>query len=123
MLLCNRLQNLFHCSKDEFVKLKEQYQEEIDELTEELKTEREKNVMVENKEELVKEICSVVTNLVQFETFDDSIAKEVLEQIIINSKSDLEVYLKGIPGKTFFLRIRVLFWILTTNRTSSFFSY
>ena len=89
-------------SKDEFVKLKEQYQQEIDRLLEELKLEREKNVMVENKEELIKEICSVVTRLVHFEEFDDSIAKEVLEQIVINSKSDIEVYLKGIPDKTFF---------------------
>lgn len=89
-------------SKDEFVKLKEQYQDEIDRLTEEIRSEREKNIVVENKDELIKEICSVVTRLVHFEVFDDSIAKEVLDKIIINSKSDIEIYLKGINNRKFF---------------------
>lgn len=89
-------------SKDEFVKLKEQYQDEIDRLTEEIKSEREKNTVIENKDELIKEICAVVSHLVHFEVFEDSIAKEVLDKIIINSKSDIEVYLKGIKDRKFF---------------------
>lgn len=89
-------------SKDEFLKLKEQYQQEIDQLLAELKSEREKNVVVENKEELIKKICSVVTRLISFEEFDDSIAKEVIDEVVINGKSDIEVYLKGIPDETFF---------------------
>ena len=78
-----------------------------------MKTEKEKNVAIEKKEELIKEICSVVNRLVKFETFDDSIAKEVLEQVVINNKSDLEVYLKGIPDKTFFFTDKST--ILDTN--------
>lgn len=89
-------------SKDEFIKLKEQYQDEIDRLTEEIRSEREKNIVVENKDELIKEICSVISRLVHFEVFDDSIAKEVLDKIIINSKSDIEIYLKGINNRKFF---------------------
>ncbi len=89
-------------SKDEFIKLKEQYQKEIDDLTEEIKTEKNRMVAVENKEELIKEICSVITRLVYFEEFDDSVAKEVLEQIVVNSKSDIEVYLKGFKDRKFF---------------------
>ncbi len=89
-------------TKDEFIKLKERYQDEIDRLTEEIKSEREKNIVVENKKELIKEICSVITRLVYFEEFDDSVAKEVLEQIVINSKSDIEVYLKGFKDRKFF---------------------
>ncbi len=94
-------------TKDEFMKLKEQYQEEIDKLTEEIKLEREKDIVIENKDELIKEICSVVTRLVHFEEFDDSVAKEVLDQIVINSKSDIEVYLKGIKDKKFFFTDKV----------------
>ncbi len=89
-------------TKDEFVKLKEQYQEEIDRLTEEIKQERDKNTVVENKDELIKEICAVVNKLVNFEEFDDSVAKEVLGQIVVNSKNDIEVYLKGIKDRKFF---------------------
>lgn len=89
-------------TKDEFIKLKEQYQEEIDKLNEEIKTERERNTVTENKDELIKDICSVVTRLVQFEEFDDSIAKEVLDQIVVNDKNDIEVYLKGVPDRKFF---------------------
>lgn len=89
-------------TKDEFIKLKEQYQKEIDELKEEIKAENEKRVAVENKDELIKEICSVITRLVHFEEFDDSVAKELLEQIVINSKSDIEVYLKGFKDRKFF---------------------
>ena len=89
-------------TKDEFIKLKEQYQEEIDKLIEEIKIEKEKNIVVENKDEVIKEICSVITRLVHFEEFDDSVAKELLERIIVNSKSDIEVYLKGFKDKKFF---------------------
>lgn len=89
-------------TKDEFIKLKEQYQEEIDKLVEEIKSEREKKVVIENNDGLIKEICSVITRLVYFEEFDDSVAKEVLEQIVINSKSDIEIYLKGFKDRTFF---------------------
>jgi len=71
-------------------------------LTEEIKSEREKNTVIENKDELIKEICAVVSRLVHFEVFEDSIAKEVLDKIIINSKSDIEVYLKGIKDRKFF---------------------
>lgn len=89
-------------SKDEFIKLKEQYQKKIDELKEEIKVEREKNIAVENKDETIKEICSVINRLVYFEKFDDSVAKEILDRIVINSKSDIVVYLKGIQDRKFF---------------------
>jgi len=89
-------------TKDEFLKLKEQYQEEIDKLAKEIKAEKEKDVVIENKDLLIQEICSVITRLVHFEEFDDSVAREVLDHIVIHSKSEIEVYLKGIKDRQFF---------------------
>lgn len=89
-------------SKDEFIKLKEQYRTEIDELKNKIKTEREKSVSIENKDDFINEICKTVKQLVSFETFNDSITKEILDKIIIHSKSDIDVYLKGFSGEHIF---------------------
>lgn len=90
-------------SEQDFQRLTEQYQNEIDKLNEEIKTEREKNIVLENKDEFIQQICKSVTRLVAFEEFNDSIAKEVLEQIIIHSKDNIEVYIKGLnEGNIFF---------------------
>ena len=89
-------------TQEDFNRLNEQYQNDIDRLNEEIKAEREKNVIIENKDGLIDEICDVVRRLVYFEEFNDSIAKEVLDQIIIHSKSNIEVYLKGCKDKHIF---------------------
>ena len=89
-------------TQEDFKRLNEQYQNAIDRLNEEIKTERAKNTIIENKDVLIDEICATVKRLVCFEEFNDSIAKEVLDQIIIHSKSNIEVYLKGIKDKVFF---------------------
>lgn len=89
-------------TKEEFVELKENYQKEIENLANEIKTEQEKNIVVENKDDFIKKICSVVENLVSFREYDDSIAKEVLDKIIIKDKYDIELYLKGFEEKGFF---------------------
>ncbi len=89
-------------TETDFQKMTEQYQSEIDKLNEEIKAEKEKSMMIENKAGFIEEVCQVITRLVSFEEFNDSIAKEVLEQIIVHSKSNIEVYLKGFPDRQFF---------------------
>ena len=89
---------------DEFKGLKEQYQNDIDRLNEEIKAEHEKNTAIENKDALIQNICAVINRLVYFEEYDDSIAKEVLQKIIINNNYDIELYLKGFEGKKFFYK-------------------
>ena len=89
-------------TKEDFQKLNEQYQIEIDKLNEQIKIEREKNTVIENKASLIDEISSVVRRLVYFEEFNDSIVREILEQIIVYDKSKIEVYLKGVADKRFF---------------------
>lgn len=92
-------------TENDFKCLTEQYQNKIEQLYDEMEAEREKNATIENKDDLIKQICETVTRLVHFEEFDDSIAKEVLEQIIIYDKSTIEVYLKGFnDDKNFFAK-------------------
>ena len=71
-------------------------------MNEEIKIEREKSIVIENKDGLIDEICTTVRQLVYFEEFDESITKEVLDKIIIHSKSDIEVYLKGFSREHIF---------------------
>lgn len=87
---------------EDFERLNTQYQERIDKLNEQIQIEREKDRAIENKDSLIDEICATVKQLVYFEKFNDSIAKEILDHIIIHSKSNIEVYLKGINDKAFF---------------------
>ena len=89
-------------SRDEFIKLKEQYQKEADKLESEIKAEREKTVAIENEDSFIDEICKTVKQLVSFEVFNDSIAKEILDKIVIHSKSNIEVYLKGFSSERIF---------------------
>ena len=89
-------------NRDEFIKLKEQYQKETDKLESEIKAEREKTVAIENEDSFIDEICKTVKQLVSFEVFNDSIAKEILDKIVIHSKSNIEVYLKGFSGEHIF---------------------
>ena len=89
-------------SEKDFTKLTEQYQFEIDRLNEELKTEQEKSLVIENKDALIEDICKTITRLVHYDEFDDSIAKEVLEQIKVYNKSNIEVYIKGFKDRSFF---------------------
>lgn len=89
-------------NRDEFIKLKEQYQKETDKLESEIKAEREKTVAIENEDSFIDEICKTVKQLVSFEVFNDSIAKEILDKIVIHSKSDIDVYLKGFSGEHIF---------------------
>ena len=89
-------------TETDFKRLSEQYQNEIDKLHNEINAEQEKAVAIENKDNLIKEICMTVNQLVYFEKFDDSVAKEVLEEIIVYSKSNIEVYLKGFKDRKFF---------------------
>ena len=89
-------------SRTSFIKLKEQYQKETDKLESEIKAEREKTVAIENEDSFIDEICKTVKQLVSFEVFNDSIAKEILDKIVIHSKSNIEVYLKGFSGERIF---------------------
>ena len=89
-------------TQEDFKRLNEQYQYEIDKMNEEIKIEREKSIVIENKDGLIDEICTTVRQLVYFEEFDESITKEVLDKIIIHSKSDIEVYLKGFSREHIF---------------------
>ncbi len=87
--------NELSISKDDFEKLNKMYQEEIDKIKEEIRYEKEYAPTRENKDDLIKEICRVVNNIMEFKTFDDTLAKEVLDHIIINDKSHIDVYLRG----------------------------
>lgn len=89
-------------SEADFKKMMDMYQADIDRLKSELSEERQKNEALNNKDELIDKICSTVTQLVNFEVFDDSIAKEVLDKIVIISKSNIEVYIKGYEEHGFF---------------------
>ena len=89
-------------SRTDFKRLTEQYQAEIDSLNNELKAERDKIAVIENKNGFIDEICSVIKSLASFDVFDDSITKEVLDKIIVHSKYNIEVYLKGIKDSIFF---------------------
>ena len=89
-------------TENDFNKLTQQYQDEIDKLNAEIKAEQEKSIIIENKDGLIKDICKTVTKLVHYEEFDDSVAKEVLEQIKIYDKSNIEVYIKGFSDRKFF---------------------
>ena len=89
-------------SQSEFKALNEKYQAEIDSLNSEIKAQKEKEFAIENKDGLIKEISKTVTNLVSFKTFDESVAKEVLEQIVIHDKSNIDIYLKGFGDRRFF---------------------
>lgn len=82
-------------SKDDFLKLNEMYQTEIDNLKNEIKYEKEKVLAKENKDVLINKICSVVNNIMEFKEFDETVASEVLKQIIIHDKSHIDVYFKG----------------------------
>ena len=89
-------------TQEDFKRLNEQYQYEIDKLNERIKIEREKSIVIENKDGLIDEICTTIRRLAYFEEFDDSIAKEVLDKIIIHSKSNIDVYLKGFSQEHIF---------------------
>ena len=89
-------------SEKDFKSMVEQYNDEIERLNEEIRNEKEKSVEVENKEELINEICMTVTKLVSLEEFNDNIAKEVLDKIVVHNKTDIEVYLKEIKDRQFF---------------------
>ncbi|MBQ3426556.1 MAG: recombinase family protein [Clostridia bacterium] len=89
-------------SENDFKRLTEQYQAEIDSLNHELQAERDKIAVIENKDGFIDEICSVINSLASFDVFDDSITKEVLDKIIVHSKYNIEVYLKGIKDSIFF---------------------
>jgi DNA invertase Pin-like site-specific DNA recombinase len=83
-------------SEQDFQMMSEKYQSDIDRLNDEMTIEREKLSVSENKEGLINEISSIITRLVYFEEFDDSIAREVLDEIIIHNKSNIDVCLKGL---------------------------
>ena len=82
-------------SRSDFLKLNEMYQAEIDKLNDEIKYEKEKASAKKNRSDLINKICSVVNNIMKFEVLDETVVKEVLEQIIIHDKSHIDVYLKG----------------------------
>ena len=85
-------------TEEDFRRLNEQYKNEIDKLNEKIKAEREKATAMENKDSLMDKICAAVRRLVYFEEFDEHVAKEVLDRIIVYNKSKIEVHLKGLPG-------------------------
>ena len=89
-------------SSSDCKKMTEEYQNQIDKLQDEINAEREKEIAVQDKTAIINEICSTITKLVHFEEFDDSIAKEILDRIVVNSKYDIEVYIKGFEGNGFF---------------------
>ena len=82
-------------SKNDFLKLNNMYQEEINRLNAEIYKEKEKESASENKDDLINRICGVVNKIMEFETFDEAVIKEVLQEIIIHDKSHIDVYLKG----------------------------
>ena len=89
-------------SSSDCKKMTEEYQNQINKLQDEINAEREKEIAVQDKTAIINEICSTITKLVHFEEFDDSIAKEILDRIVVNSKYDIEVYIKGFEGNGFF---------------------
>ncbi|MDD6483495.1 MAG: recombinase family protein [Clostridiales bacterium] len=86
----------------DFKKMMDMYQEDINRLKAEISEERKKTEVLNNKDELLNEICNTITQLVNFEVFDDSVVKEVVDKIVIISKFNIEVYIKGCAGHGFF---------------------
>ncbi len=85
-------------SEQDFKRLSEKYQAEIDILTSEINEERKKLSISENKENVLQNITDTITVLTNFKEFDESVTREVLEQIIIYDKSKIDVYLRGLKG-------------------------
>ena len=78
--------------------LSEKYQAEIDTLNKEIEEEGKKLSVSEDKGDLLQTITDTVTTLANFKEFDESVTREVLEQIMIYSKAKIDVYLRGLDG-------------------------
>lgn len=89
-------------SQKEFMCLNEKYQTEIEGLNAEIKLQKEKAFAIENTDAFIQEISKTVRDLVSFKTFDESIAREVLDQIVIHDKYHIDIFLKGLGDRRFF---------------------
>lgn len=85
-------------SEQDFKMLSEKYQGEIDTLNKEIEEEGKKLSVSEDKGDLLQTITDTVTTLANFKEFDESVTREVLEQIMIYSKAKIDVYLRGLDG-------------------------
>ena len=86
-------------TKEELQKKREPLDIQMNVLNEKLVQIEKNTILIEERDILLDEIKSHVSNIVHTEVYSESIVKEVLEKIIVYGKNKFDVYFHGIKGK------------------------
>lgn len=89
-------------TEEEFREKKIERESILKNLSAELEKISQKEQIMQNKEELLKEVQMQVKQILSVEQFNDEMFRELIDEIVIHNRNEIDYYVKGTKEKFFF---------------------
>lgn len=89
-------------SEEEYIAKKKELEDEIQEINKEIQGKEEKQMLRDNIEQILSNARKVVDKILNIKEFSKNICKELVEKVIIHSKTKFDFYIKGYKDPYFF---------------------